>query len=121
MLLACGAAQAQVIDCPPAFPPEQTALAGDSKAIVSTQRLTGGAVVTGELGGNAELHGDRKEVKGGVDVRYGFAPNDPKWFVCGYGRDGPVGSWRAVDPKATSCAMKLRTRGGVTTVRAECK
>lgn len=121
LLLACGAAHAQVIECPPAFPLERTALVGDHKAFVGKRWLSGGTVVEGDLGGNAELHGERKDVKGGEDVRYGVSAGEQKWFVCAYGRDGAIGSWRAIDVKATMCTMQQRTRGDVTTVRAECK
>lgn len=121
LLLACGAANAQVIECPPAYPIERTALASDSKAIVGRSLLSGGTAYNGAPGGNEELHGDRKDVKGGVDVRYGFDAGEQKWFVCGYGRDGAIGSWREIDRKATTCTMRQRTRGDVVTVRAECK
>jgi hypothetical protein len=121
LLLVCGAANAQVIECPATFPYEPAPLARDSKGIVAPSRLNGGGAYFGELGGRGELHGERKEVKGGTDVRYGFAEDDQKWFVCGYGSDGAIGSWRAVDAKAAACTMRQRTRGGVTTVRAECK
>jgi hypothetical protein len=67
------------------------------------------------------MYGDRKNVKSGVDVRYGLGASEQKWFVCQYGRDGAIGSWRPIDAKATRCKMQLRTRGDVTTVRADCK
>ena len=121
LLLACGAAHAQVIECPPAYPLEPMALAGNSKAIVQQSRLSGGGVYLGNLGGNGEMHGDQRSVKGGINVQYGFGENEPKWFVCGYGRDRAIGSWRAIDAKATTCTMQQRTRGDVVTVRAECK
>lgn len=120
-LLLCGAAHAQVIECPPAFPLQNTALVGDAKTIVSKRWLSGGTAFTGEMGGNAELHGDRKDVKGGEDVQYGFDPGDPKWFVCNYGRDGAIASWRVLDAKSTSCVLQQRTRAGTTTVRMTCK
>lgn len=121
LLLACGAANAQVIECPPAFPLEPTALVGDSRAIAGRRWLNNGTVVLGNLGGNTEMYGDRKNVKSGVDVRYGLGASEQKWFVCQYGRDGAIGSWRPIDAKATRCKMQLRTRGDVTTVRADCK
>lgn len=121
LLMACGAANAQVIECPATFPYESAALAADSKAIVEPSRLSGGGAYIGELGGRGELRGIDKQVKGGFDVQYGFRESDTKWFVCGYGRDGAIGSWRAIEAKATMCMMRQRTRGDVTTVRAECK
>lgn len=121
LFLACGAAHAQVIECPPAYPLAPTPLAGDSKAFISKSLLSGGGVFLGDLGGNGEMRGDDRAVKGGQDVRFGFPPNESRWFVCSYGRDGGIGSWRAIDAKATSCVMQRRTREGVTTVRAECK
>lgn len=121
LLLVCSVARAQVIECPATFPYEPAPLAGDSKGIIEPSRLSSGGAYFGELGGRGELHGDRKDVKGGTDVRYGFGEGEQKWFVCGYGRDGTIGSWRAIDAKATACTMRQRTRAGITTVRAECK
>jgi hypothetical protein len=120
IFLACGAANAQVIECPPTFPYEQAKLADDSKGIVRPSRLSGGGAYFGELGGQGELQGDRKDVKGGVDVQFGFHAGEQKWFVCGYGQGG-IGLWRTIDAKATTCTMRQRRRGDVTTVRAECK
>jgi hypothetical protein len=121
LLLACGAACAEVIECPPAYPLASTPLASDSKAFASRSLLFGGGVFIGELGGIGELRGDDRTVKGGFDVRFGFGQNEPRWFVCNYGRDGAISSWRTIDVKATSCMMRQRTLAGVTTVKAECK
>lgn len=121
LLLLCGTAQAQVIECPATFPYAPAPLASDSKGIIEPSRLSGGGAYLGELGGRGELRGDAKKVKGGFDVQFGFGAGEQKWFVCGYGRDGAIGSWRAIDVKATRCTMRQRTRGDVTTVRAECK
>jgi hypothetical protein len=60
ILMVCGSAHAQVIDCPPTFPLEQSALASDSKGIVEPSLLTGGGVFVGVLGGRGEKQGDRR-------------------------------------------------------------
>lgn len=121
LLLTCGIAHAQVIQCPPAYPLQPTALTDDNQAIVERSLLSGGGVSIGDLGGKGDMQGDRKRVKDGVDVQFGFRENEPKWFVCGYSRDGAIGSWRAISAKATSCTMRQRERGGVITVTALCK
>jgi len=121
LLLACGAACAEVIECPPAYPLVSTPLASDRKAFASRSLLFGGGVFIGEVGGTGEMRGDDRPVKGGQDVRFGFPSNESRWFVCSYGRDGAISSWRTIDVKATSCMMRRRTREGVTTVRAECR
>lgn len=120
-LLACGATHAQVIECPPAFPLEAKALADDSKAIVERSLLSGGGVSIGKLGSRGDMQGDRKRVRGGVDVQFGFRENDLKWFVCGYSQDGVIGLWREIDAKAITCIMRQRERGSVVTVTAVCK
>lgn len=121
LILACGAACAEVIECPPAYPLVSTPLASDSKAFASRSLLFGGGVFIGELGGTGEMRGDDRTVKGGFGVRFGFGQNELRWFVCSYGRDGAISSWRTIDAKATSCMMRRRTRAGVTTVMAECR
>jgi hypothetical protein len=121
LLLACGTVRAEVIECPPAYPLAPTPLADDSKAFASRSLLFGGGVFIGELGGTGEMRGDDRAVKDGYDVRFGFGPNEPRWFVCSYGRDGAISSWRTINVKATSCMMRRRTLAGVTTVKADCK
>lgn len=121
LALACGAACAEVIECPPAYPLASTPLASDSKASASRSLLFGGGVFIGELGGTGEMHGDDRAVKGGNDVRFDFRPTELRWFVCSYGRDGAITSWREIDPKATYCVLQRRTRDGITTVRAKCR
>jgi hypothetical protein len=96
MLMVCGAAHAQVIDCPPTFPLEQSAIASDSKGIVEPSPLSGGGVFVGVLGGRGEMQGDRKKVEGGADFEFGLPTDATKWFVCGYGGAGAIRSRREV-------------------------
>jgi hypothetical protein len=119
-VLLCVNAHAQVFYCPPFYPELSTTLAKDSKGIVTPSRLTGGTLFLGELGGNGEMHGERKYSKNGVDVRYGFPPTEQKWFVCNYGSGGDISLWREVAAKSTSCSMQQRERGGTVSAKAEC-
>jgi hypothetical protein len=109
------AAFAQTIECPQFYPWQDTPIAEvpyqhKGKGIVAKAKLTGSAMYIGELGGQGELRGDDRQVKGGVDIHYGFGI-EPKWLVCSYGSSGDVKWWEQIDSKATHCTLKIRGGG----------
>jgi hypothetical protein len=120
------AAQAQVIECPKFYPWQDAPLAETphehkGKGFVAKARLTGAGMYAGELNGRGELQGDRQKVKGGWDIRHGFAAGDPKWLVCSYGGGG-IAWWEQLDPKVRSCTLQTREGGrDPMDARATCK
>ena len=107
---------AQVVECPKFYPWQDTPLAEvpyrhAGKGVVARAQLSGASMYVGDWNGRGELVGDGKKVRGGRDTRYGFEPGDVKWLVCTYGRDGSVTWWEQMDPKATSCVVRLREGG----------
>lgn len=115
LLALAPAARAQVIECPKFYPWEDTPLAEvphqhKGKGFVAKSALRGAGMYGGELRGQGELQGDAQKVRGGWDVRHGFAPGDQKWLVCTYG-GGDVTWWEQIDPKVTSCIVKTRGSG----------
>lgn len=105
MCLAAGAAQAEVIEC-------QSKHEGAP--------LVGGSMYDGPKR-EFELMGDRKEVRGGADVDYGFNGGEVKWLACWYGEEGKV-LWRQVSAGAKKCALRERkARGGGVSVTVVCK
>jgi hypothetical protein len=119
-------AHAQVVECPKFYPWEDTVLAEvpyrhQGKGVVAKGRLRGATAYTGEFNGQAELQGMRKDVKGGFDVQYGFAPGELKWLVCTYG-GGDIAWWEQLDSKVTSCKLSVRKAGtDPLDVRMTCK
>lgn len=116
--LSCAAANAQVIPCPQFYPTKEVTLSeipsGGHKGI---GRLRGAKLSSASMSfdmpyGNVELQGDIREVKDGRDIRYGFDPGQTKWLICVYGGGERIGGtieWREkVDPKVTSCELKIR-------------
>jgi hypothetical protein len=106
---------AQTVECPKFYPSEDTSLAEvpyqhKGKGIVAKGKLTGAGMYIGEPGGQGELRGDDRQVKGGWDINYGFG-TEPKWLVCSYGRNGDVTWWEQIDSKATRCTLKIREGG----------
>lgn len=91
----------------------------------------------GELYGDQYLIGpDVAHSNGSMDIQHGFRPEDKKWLVCVYGGnewsgnkqviDGPVQLWQKLDPRITSCILKVRkvktsTSPAPWTATAECK
>jgi hypothetical protein len=105
---------AQVIECPKFYPWQDTRLAEvppqhKGTGLLAKSRLAGASMYTGELGGQAELQGDGKKVKGGWEVNYGFASGDARWLVCSYGAQ--ITWWERMDPKATACKLEVREGG----------
>jgi hypothetical protein len=125
-VLLASAAEAQVIECPKFYPSEDTPLAEvpyqhKGKGFIAKARLNGASMFTGEINGQVELHGDRAKVKGGWNVRYGFAPADVRWLVCSYG-GGDIAWWEQLDTKTTSCQLELREMGSdPMSVKLTCK
>lgn len=119
-VLLCANAQAQVFHCPQQYPRETKALSNDTNAFVSPSRLSGGGVYWGELGGEGQMHGDRRFSKGGFDVRYGLPRDEKKWFVCQYGT-GSITVWTEVGAKARECLVKQRGGRDAVTVEGECR
>jgi hypothetical protein len=106
--------RAQVTECPRFYPWQDTRLAEvppqhKGTGVLTKSRLASAAMYAGELGGQAELQGDRQKVKGGWDVLYGFARGDARWLVCSYGAQ--ITWWEQMDPKATSCKLEVRDGG----------
>lgn len=115
-LLLASTAHAQGIECPKFYPWQDTPLSEvphehKGKGIVAKAKLTGASMYAGEMGGQGELHGDRKKVRGGWDVQYGFAPRDARWLVCSYG-GGDITWWEQLSTKATRCKLEVRETGG---------
>lgn len=106
-LLVVPVVHGQVIECPNAYPGKPAA------------RLIGAGMYTGERGGNGELIGDRRAVKGGWEAAFGFGP-EPKWLVCYYG-SGEIQSWQQVDSKVTRCTLKVREGRDRTAAVATCR
>ncbi|WP_426196722.1 STY0301 family protein [Massilia sp. DWR3-1-1] len=119
-LLLCAGAQAKEFHCPSQYPSETHALVGDTHTFVSPSRLVRAGVYWGELGGQGEMHGDRKTSKDAVLVRFGLPEKEKKWFVCEYGNSS-ITMWTAIEDRATECLLQQSSRGGVVTVRAQCK
>ena len=125
-LLVAPVVQAQVVDCPKFYPWQDTALAEvpyqhKGKGIVVKAKLSGAAMYIGEMGGQGELEGDIREVKGGRNVTYGFGP-EPKWLVCYYGSSGDVRWWEQIESRVTSCIVRIRDGGrNPMDVTATCK
>jgi hypothetical protein len=103
--LVVGAAQAEVIECQPQL---------------DGARLVGGSVYEGPQK-EYELMGGRKDVRGGVDVDFGFRGGETKWLACWYGEEGKV-TWRQVSAGVKKCALRERkARGGEVSVTLTCK
>ena len=119
-------AYGQVVECPKFYPWEDTVLAEvpyrqEGKGVVAKGRLRGATAYTGEFNGQEELQGMRKDVKGGLDVQYGFAPGESKWLVCTYG-SGDISWWERLDSKVTSCKLSVRKSGAdPLDIRMTCK
>jgi hypothetical protein len=102
--LAAGLAQAEVIECP---------------ARHAGAPLLGASMYEGAQK-QYELMGESKEVRGGLDVHFGFDAHKVKWLACWYGK-GDVVEWRQVSAGATKCALRERkARGGEVSVRLSC-
>jgi hypothetical protein len=109
-------ASAQTIECPKFYPWQDTPIAEvphqhKGKGFVARAKLNGAGLFTGEMNGQGEMIGDRRKVKGGINVHYGFAPPETKWFVCSYGSAGDITWWEQLDRKATSCNLEIRESG----------
>jgi hypothetical protein len=129
LLFAClvaPAAHAQVIECPKFYPWQDTPIAEvphqhKGKGFVAKTKLTGAGMYAGDINGQGELHGEEQKVKGGWDVRHGFAAVDQKWLVCSYG-SGQVTWWEQLDAKVTSCMLQTREGGrDPMDIKATCK
>jgi hypothetical protein len=126
LLVLAPAAAAQVIECPKFYPWQDTQIAEvphqhRGTGFVAKAQLSGAGMYEGELNGRGELQGDRRKVKGGWDVRHGFAPGGQKWLVCSYGA-GEVTWWEQLDPKVTSCTLQTREGGrDPMDIKATCK
>lgn len=119
-LLICASAQAQVFHCPALYPQATHALVGDAYTFATPSRLNRGGVYFGDLGGDGEMHGDRRSTKDAIDVTYVLPDTTKKWFVCEYG-ESSITMWTAINDKATTCTLQQRRRGDEVTVKAECK
>lgn len=130
------AANAQALSCPNFYPTKEVTLSelpsGSHQGAgrVRGANLSGASMSFDAPQGNVELHGDIREIKGGRDIRYGFEPGTNKWLVCVFGgseRTGGTIEWREkVDPKVTSCELKIRetkeiSSRTVTSAIATCK
>lgn len=104
LVLLGGAGQAEVIECPAAH---------------QGARLIGAGMHQGEQK-EAELMGERKRVRGGIEAKYGFNRGDVKWVACWYAPATP--RWYPVSPTATRCELKEReTTPGRMTAVVRCK
>jgi hypothetical protein len=108
---------AQVVECPKHSPSVDSPVSEVSYrhrgvGNVAKAPLTGGSMYSGEpKGAGAELMGERKMVKGGHNVLYGFGPEGDKWLACWYGADRTVQWWEKLDAKVTGCNVEVRTTG----------
>jgi len=119
-------ARAEVAECPRFYPAQQLAIDGaqrpaSSGGFVARAALSGAGMFTGEIGGQGELIGERREVKGGMDAKFGFADGDQRWLVCTYGVGGEITWWKQMDARSTSCALQVRSPAGKVDARATCK
>lgn len=127
LLLALAApAYAEVAECPKLYPAEMVPIDGAQRqrsngGFVTRAALSGAGMFTGEIGGQGELAGERREAKGGWDAKFGFAAGDQRWLVCTYGAGGEITWWRRMDARSTSCALQVRGPSGKVDARATCK
>ena len=123
-LVLTSTANAEVIECPKILPTEDTTLSevpfGHNGSMrVQRSHLSFAYMYVGKIYGEQYMVGaDVKNSKGGMDIEYGFRPENTKWLVCRYGGDewshstnGVVGTiewWERLDPKITACVLKVR-------------
>lgn len=127
-LLLClwiGVAQAQTVECPRAYPWEDTRLhevpyRHNGLGVVAKGRLNGGAMFGGE-GRDLEQIGMPSKVKGGKNISYMFPADEMKWLLCTYGAGGDIQWWEQVSSRATECTVEERGKGREMTVRAVCR
>lgn len=104
LTLVAGAAHAEVIECP---------------AQQAGARLLGAGMYEGK-NKEAELIGDRKQMRNGQDIDFGFNGGEVKWVVCWYKPATP--RWHQVSLEARHCALKERTsRQGKVSAKVICK
>lgn len=121
------AAHAQVIACPKFYPSTDTALAQvpyqhNGQGFVAKSPLRNALMYAGEINGKQALVGEPHRVKGGRDLHHGFEPGESKWLVCFYGEDRTITWWEHVDPRVTSCIVRIREGGrDPMDVKATCK
>ncbi|HEV7817331.1 MAG TPA: STY0301 family protein [Janthinobacterium sp.] len=123
-LVLASTANAEVIECPKLFPSKditlsEVPLGHKGNARVQRAHLSLAYMYVGELYGEQYLVGpDVRNSKGGMDIEHGFRPEDTKWLVCRYGGNewsrseqgvsGTIEWWEKLDPKITSCVLKIR-------------
>lgn len=117
-LVLSSTAHAQVIECPKLFPSNETAFSEVSLGKTGAARVQRGHLSHAYMY-FGELYGEQfftppvsKKVKGVWDAKYTFSPEYKNWLVCTYGGDawggGTVERWERLDPKITSCLLKVR-------------
>jgi hypothetical protein len=112
LLFLTTSAQAQVIECPKFYPLMDTALAEVpnqhmGRGMVSQQPLSGAGLTLGEFNGGGDLHGSRRNLKGGYEIDFGLTPTGVKWFVCSYGINGSTSWWEELKPEEAHCKLKV--------------
>lgn len=124
-LMLAPAAHAQVIECPKFYPWQDTPISEvpyqhKGQGMLAKTKLSGAGVFTGDMGGNAELIGDRRQVRGGWDARFDFGPGERKWLVCAYGSS--IAWWEQLDEKVVTCTVQERQSGrDPMSVKATCR
>lgn len=109
-------ANAQAVECPTFYPWQDTPIAEvpyqhKGKGFIAKAELSGAGMYTGELNGRGELMGDRRNVKGGMDVHFNFPLPESRWLVCSYGNAGDITWWEQLETKARQCKLEIREKG----------
>jgi hypothetical protein len=109
-LLLASTAKAQTVECPKFYPWEDTTLSETpyqhkGKGLVKRRQISGVGAFIGEMNGEGEIQGYRKDVKGGYDVEL---PLNIRWLVCEYGNSIQWWEELKLNPAARSCTMQVR-------------
>lgn len=110
-------AHAGEIKCPERFPEKDIVLSASPSREGTAVRITAGRLsnayfVEGEIYAPRVFIPDTTKVKGGLDLKFGFLPNQPRWLVCVYGGEswggGDIERWERMPDAVNSCVMKVR-------------
>ncbi|HWJ95455.1 MAG TPA: STY0301 family protein [Telluria sp.] len=110
LALALASFNVEAVECPRFYPftSPEVPHGHSGGGQVRKAALNGAGVYTGAFIGQEETIGIPSKIKDGYQRRYAFAPNEQKWLVCGYGKNGEVQWWERLDPKATSCVLQVK-------------
>lgn len=117
VVLQSSVAHAQVIECPARFPAKEVTLPASpsdpgAAARVTTARLSGAYFIEGQIYGPRVFIPETETVPGGLDIKFGFLPNQPRWLVCKYGGtrwgSGEIERWTRIPGRMNNCDMKVR-------------